>query len=76
MPDLLDAAEALTRALRAGTDHTTELATAEAAVKHARAVEELDQIAAEEQRIADRAAALKARAQELRQVAGRRRKRG
>ena len=76
MPDLLDAAEALTKALRAGTDHTTELATAEAAVKHARAVEELDRIAAEEQRIADRAADLKARAQELRQVTGRRRKRG
>lgn len=76
MPDLLDAAEALTRALRAGTDHTTELAAAEAAVKHARAVEELDRIAAEEQRIADRAAALKERAQELRQVTGRRRKRG
>lgn len=76
MPDLLDAAEALTRALRAGTDHTTELAAAEAAVKHARAVEELDRIAAEEQRIADRAAALRERAQELRQVTGRRRKRG
>lgn len=76
MPDLLDAAEALTKALRAGTDHTTELAAAEAAVKHARAVEELDRIAAEEQRIADRAAALKERAQELRQVTGRRRKRG
>lgn len=76
MPDLLDAAEALTRALRAGTDHTTELDAAEAAVKHARAVEELDRIAAEEQRIADRAAALRERAQELRQVTGRRRKRG
>ena len=76
MPDLLNAAEALTRALRAGTDHTTELAAAEAAVKHARAVEELDRIAAEEQRIADRAAALRERAQELRQVTGRRRKRG
>ena len=76
MPDLLDAAEALTRALRAGNDHATELAAAEAAVKHARAVEELDRIAAEEQRIADRAAALKERAQELRQVTGRRRKRG
>lgn len=76
MPDLLDAAEALTRVLRAGAGHATELAAAEAAVRHARAVEELDQIAAEEQRIADRAAALRERAQELRQVTGRRRKRG
>lgn len=75
MNDLLEAADTLAKAVRAGTDTTAALNAAETAIRTERAREELAQLEAEQARLNDKLAAAAARAAELETITGKRRSR-